>query len=371
MRTRATSKHQGRRAGGTAALAAVGLLVALLPGAALGGTSSEANMPDNLLANPGADVEGAGTPGWEGTTGYKETAYGAPGEYLSESQAHGEAGAGYFEGGSRFFDSGTESSATLTQTVDVSSLSETIDTGNEGLVFGGHLGAAGNSPTTVNMQVTPLDGNGAALSAAEVLDGPTAAERADQTKLVGVTDQRIGSGLPRLPVGTRSLRVQLVANGSHGFADELYMYLRPTETGDTLQLVQSMPAGHPPRISFSGKIATRSVHGRPMLATGLTVRCPSRAKACRVSLSADASYKPSPVLHARTTPLVRAPLAVQAGAVTVLCVPLTSVSQRVLSSHARVTVRERVVVKQGDRSVGLVKSALIVVESSGGVTPVA
>src|SRR5882757_417686 len=120
MRTLAIRKKKGRRAGGVAVLAVVGLLVALLPGAAMGGVSSEGNMPDNLLENPGADVEAAGIPGWNGPVGYTETAYGAPGEYLVGAQAHGEPGAGYFEGGSRFFDPGSEPDATLTQTVDVS-----------------------------------------------------------------------------------------------------------------------------------------------------------------------------------------------------------------------------------------------------------
>jgi len=191
---------------GVGVLASVALLLA-------GAGFAEAIPPGNRVVNHGA--EDATLAGWE-HEGFASVEYGSSPRYPPASRP------GFFGGGDgqRLFAANT-TGARLTQTVDVGDLAQSIDAGDQRLYFGGDLGAAAGSSDTIELRFQALDASGNALGERVVIGAPTNADRGGATSAVPC------QGTVVVPVGTRSVRLGLVALGAPGdnlaFADAVYL----------------------------------------------------------------------------------------------------------------------------------------------------
>jgi hypothetical protein len=383
----------GRMVGG---LAAGVLLCMACPSWA--GAFTDSSSPENLLVDSGAEeAGGSGVPGWTGTSGYTTTLYGEAGEYpslaVSESMTGG-AEPPYLGGGYRFFDPGTEPTATLTQVVDLSSHAATIDEDQETIDFGGWLGGYGSSPDTVDMVVTPLDGDGDPTSEPWVLYGPTAAQREDRTMMIDEAWDNIhgwretGESEYQLmvPPGTRSVRVELVArenesgeSKNHGYADELslsVLHRQPPGFGSPAPGVGgALPEGAAsppnnllgpgqgivvrPTVRAVRRMALERRHRRTLLNTGIVVGCPSGGPPCEFTATASGPMSSSIAGRASST-LIHIHGAVASGSKGEVTVLLPVGATRSLARHPHPRMRVDITATRGATSpVRLTRTATV------------
>lgn len=165
-------------------------------------------MQGNRLANPGA--ESANTQSWTGD-GFAASRYGS-GETPSEQEARDR------NYGQYLFVS-EKAGGTLTQTMDLSDLSASIDAGQQLLTFGGAFGGKQQTDGSAAMLVELLDAQGAVASSREV-GGPARADRNDESALLTCIQAIVASP------GVRAARVTLSARTGSGsgvaFADALF-----------------------------------------------------------------------------------------------------------------------------------------------------
>ena len=169
-------------------------------------SSAVAEPPDQRLLNGGAESEPTGV-GWT-MFGFEVASYGDPGSPPG-NPAYGDVGR-------RFF-AARRDGATLSQTVDVSDLSESIDANAQPLALGGLLGASGTTADGVRLMLLFLDAAGNQLGQPVGTGTPTARDRGT----AGAASCFVG--VQAIPVGTRSVRMSAVATGSTGFADALFV----------------------------------------------------------------------------------------------------------------------------------------------------
>ncbi len=203
----------------------------------------------NLVVNPGADA-GAGAPdssallplpGWtvEGTL--TAVQYGAP-DFPTATEG---GGANFFAGGP-----GGELSAAV-QTIDVAAAAAEIDSGRVTATLSALIGGYDGQEDAATVTATPIGASGLELAGAATIGPVTQAERA------GVTTLLRRAATARVPAGTRSIRVRIVATRSAGSYNDGYV--------DTI----SLTLGGPP-------VAGRSVGARPVSGTVL-VKAPGAA----------------------------------------------------------------------------------------------
>jgi hypothetical protein len=172
----------------------------------------------NLIVNPGAEA-GPGSP-----TGDDIVA--APGWTSSGSFTVAQLGAidapvppnAFF--GTNFFSGGPGSAiSTGTQTIDVSSLASSIDSGIIRFILSGYFGGYLTQPDNAVLKATFVNATGGNISTSTV-GGITAAQRNQQTVLL------YDGGAGVIPVGTRSVLITLQMNRlqysyNDGYADNL------------------------------------------------------------------------------------------------------------------------------------------------------
>ncbi len=180
----------------------------------------------NLIVNGGAEDEGATSDivipvtGWTSTGTFTALSYSIGGGF----PAPGDPGVSV--GGNNFFSGGNSASiSTGTQTIDISSGASLIDTGTASYDLSGYLGGFATQDDNATLTISFLGALDAVLGTAVI--GPVlAADRDDATGLL----LRTASGF--VPVGTRSVGVELLMTKSVGFdndgyADNLSLILQP------------------------------------------------------------------------------------------------------------------------------------------------
>ncbi len=216
--------------------------MAMFAAAALG---QEVTSQLNRVANPGAE-SGSLSP-WTGS-GFQIGRYGsgpAPSTVISAQ----------FGLGARYFAAVT-AGGTVVQDVDFSDIAGSIDRPGYKLSASAYLGAAQGSNDDPTIVFQPLDAAGAPLGASTSIGPSTDADRKGQTVLV-----LCGTNVPA-PVGTRRVRVTLIAGGS------------PSSSSAAVDRVSLEPARTPTPPS-SGARARQSP--APASTTGCEAYSPPRA----------------------------------------------------------------------------------------------
>ena len=192
------------------------LPLATLAVSALLAAPAAADVPaGNLVVNPGADA-GAGAPdssallplpGWtvEGTL--TAVQYGAP-DFPTATEG---GGANFFAGGP-----GGELSAAV-QTIDVAAAAAEIDSGRVTATLSALIGGYDGQEDAATVTATPIGASGLELAGAATIGPVTQAERA------GVTTLLRRAATARVPAGTRSIRVRIVATRSAGSYNDGYV----------------------------------------------------------------------------------------------------------------------------------------------------
>ncbi len=178
------------------------------------------------VANPGAETGGcsatgagpANVQGWTVTAQPQQVCYGASG---FPTTAQGPAAPA--SPGNAFFGGGDDASATMTQTVSVSSQSGFIATGGEPYDLSAWLGGYSSQADSAGLQATFLNSSGTSLGTAS-LAPVTPAQRGNSTKLLPE------SATGTVPAGTVSVRFTLTftrAAGTFndGYADDIGLTL--------------------------------------------------------------------------------------------------------------------------------------------------
>ncbi len=209
--------------------------------------SASASLPSSRLVNPGAEE---GLAGWQGS-GFGFATYddsGVP-RFPAPNFVPGPAP----DLGARLFSAPADGA--IWQSVDLSDLAATIDSGAQPLSVGGLLGGRGGQDGGARLVAQPLDAAGAALGAPYVVGHPTDRDRQSRTALLPCNIHN-----QIAPVGTRAVLVRLEAVG-HGLADRLFLSTErfaftaalhaPTRVADgprclTGELVGPWPPGAPP-----------------------------------------------------------------------------------------------------------------------------
>lgn len=237
----------------TAHLACLTSIVAAL----LAAPASAATLRTNLIVNPGFEQDEMSTSapsGWTVTLGSPQVVDCG----FDLLDCHPAGGAFFFHGGPAT--AGVAESATITQSIDVTMLASDIDAGDIGY-WQSALFSSGASETVG----IPED------SAELTIEFLNASQVSLETDTIGglfVVDEFVSdSSFGLVPVGTRSIRVQLTAtkvaegDSNDGFADVLTLLLAPQA-----ELVPTL--GTPARLLM----------GALLLAVGaLAVRFPTRA----------------------------------------------------------------------------------------------
>src|SRR5438552_5580743 len=240
------------------------LALALLPAAV-----AHAAVPaGELLQNPGAEAA-AGSP--DGTTNrpvpnltatgtFTAIAYGAPDYPTLDDGSRVGGGKNFFAGGP------SAAVSTGSQTIDLHNSASDIDTGKVPVTLSGFLG--GWSTQDDNMQVAAIFSDSVGSERGRLTIGPvTPADRG------GVTSLLFRSASGTLPVGTRTVTVQITATRLEGQANDGY--------GDnfSLRLEPAPPA--------------------PVLSKSVTLTPVSGA----VLVQVPGSKKPVPITSVRTLPV--------------------------------------------------------------------
>jgi hypothetical protein len=178
--------------------------------AALGGPSAAAaepvTNPDGTVTSDELVIDGsaeAGLSGWQSSPGWRATSYSDPGERAPAPDPQ------FY--GARFFDPGSQASATLSQNVDLSSFSAPIDTGRQAFSFGLSVLTWADRDDTAILRATPLDASGQPSGVPVEAGGPTAADRSDRSAIVVC-----GGQVSALPIGTRAVRLDITSTASVG-----------------------------------------------------------------------------------------------------------------------------------------------------------
>ncbi|MFE9423303.1 ricin-type beta-trefoil lectin domain protein [Kitasatospora sp. NPDC006697] len=187
-----------------------------------GGGSTSAN----LLTDPGAESvaicsgtgeDGMTVPGWTITSGEPSlVCYGASGFPTSATPGPANRGTAFFAGGAT-------GNSGLSQTADVSSAATAIDGGGVSYNLSGWLGGYAGQNDRVGLTATFQGANGASLGTAAIAPVSNT-DRGNTTELL----QR--SAVGTLPVGTRSIKVDLAftwtaGSTTDGYADNLSLTL--------------------------------------------------------------------------------------------------------------------------------------------------
>jgi phosphoesterase family protein len=178
------------------------------------------------ITNPGAETgscssSGSGSSnvgGWTVTGSPQQVCYGASGFPTSAEGPQAPA-----VPGNAFFGGGDDKTATMTQTVTVSSQSSQINAGNDSYSLSAWLGGYSSQADNAGLVATFLSAAGTSLGTAS-LAPVTPAQRDNQTELLNET----GSGT--VPAGTVSIKFVLTYTRSagtfnDGYADDLSMTL--------------------------------------------------------------------------------------------------------------------------------------------------
>ena len=191
---------------------------------------------ENLIVNGGAEAvsppvspalgappPSSLVPGWDVDEAFEAVRYGAPGMPSATSPGPATRGEWLFGGGKSQTQPRTADTSVATQDIDISSIAADVDAGR--IVFNLSAFLGGYGPEKDNMKVTlgfinpkvpPVPGSS--------LEGPTPSERGNVT---GMVQKFLGGDVP---IGTRKIRVQLVATKAYGkyidgFADNLDLRL--------------------------------------------------------------------------------------------------------------------------------------------------
>jgi hypothetical protein len=204
----------------------------------------------NVIVNGDAEASAGGngfvsTPpsGWINSAspdGINTVFYGAPSGYpLVTDPGPADRGLNFF--------GGTTSNpfATLTQTLDISNVSASIDAGLVSYIFSGFLGGFATQADYAFFSVAFLDGASGTISTATL--GPVT--NADRGNLTGLLE-RSSAGF--IPVGTRELLFTLTSQRFEGTANDGY--------ADNLSFIAQGPLGETPLPA-----------ALPLFATGLGV----------------------------------------------------------------------------------------------------
>jgi hypothetical protein len=178
------------------------------------------------IANPGAETGSCSDTGtgksnvedWTVTSTPQQMCYGASGFPTAAEGPQPPASPG-----SAFFGGGDDASATMTQTVSVSSQSSYIASGDEPYDLSGWLGGYASQGDHVGLVATFLNSSGASLSTA-TLAPVTPAQRDDQTELLPE------SATGTVPAGTVSVQFTLTftrdaGTYNDGYADDIGLTL--------------------------------------------------------------------------------------------------------------------------------------------------
>lgn len=190
--------------------------------------NASATASSNLLFNPGAEIgdlspsgmTAATIPGWELTGTPTVIGYGGPRTIWSVGTASpmpnlparigfplpkvGPNVNGTFTGGNQFFGGGMVADATISQMVDLSTVSAAIDSpGGLGYNLGAWLGGYTLDPSAASVKVTFLDGSGKSLGTAKLKEVGLF-QRLFATKFIEQTTKGV------LPTGTRAANVEVV-----------------------------------------------------------------------------------------------------------------------------------------------------------------
>jgi hypothetical protein len=170
----------------------------------------------NLIVNGNAEAEGATTDIVIPVTGWTSTGTFTALSYTIGGGFPGVGDPGVSVGGNNFFSGGNSAPiSTGTQSVDVSSGASLIDAGTASYDLSGYLGGYATQDDNATLTISFLSDLGAVLGTAEI--GPVlAADRGDATGLLF----RDTSGF--VPIGTRSLGVELLMTKITGFDNDGY-----------------------------------------------------------------------------------------------------------------------------------------------------
>jgi Tol biopolymer transport system component len=183
----------------------------------------------NLLVNGGAEQGTAETqnavspdpPGWTRTGNLSEHQYNTPGGWPSSGEGARFGGGGaFFAGGPN----GGGGSTTISQTVDLAGHAEAMDTGTYSLTLAAELGGFSRDPDNASLTAKPLSATGAELGPPIAIGPVTPGDR------LGFTGFDHREATVPAPVGTRSVAVTLLVDGStgqyrDGYADNLTLTL--------------------------------------------------------------------------------------------------------------------------------------------------
>jgi uncharacterized protein (TIGR03437 family) len=208
-----------------------------------GGTSGGGTTTGNLIQNGDAESGPAAAnaasvpsiPGWTTDGGAAVVAYtDTSGDLTVNSPRPPNPGNNYFAGGTN------NTSATMTQTINLSSYAAAIDTGTQPYTLDGWLGGWDGQDDNAVLTVTFLSASGGTLGTASI--GPVLS--ADRNGADGLLE-RTTSGT--VPSGTRSALISLVftrTSGTYddGCADNLYFGLNGGGGGTTTLTVTLTPA---------------------------------------------------------------------------------------------------------------------------------
>ena len=200
----------------------------------------------NLILNPGFEVGDATASGNDAVTipywtvDYGQPSvvpYGAAGGYPSQSSPGSPTRGKQFFYGNIF-----AANSQISQVADVSSAATAIDSGGVTYNLSGWLGGLGTQGDNAKVVALFLSSSGAQLGTAQI--GPvTPADRNNTTELL----QRTATG--PVPVGTRSMKIQVIATyavggGTDGYADDLSL---------TISAPVTPPTPPPPPVSMVPK----------------------------------------------------------------------------------------------------------------------
>jgi hypothetical protein len=206
-------------------IACATLSVVAAPAGAQAPSGTSALFATNLLVNGDAESD-TGAPsnsqvvkptGWTTTGEFTAVQYGASGGFPDKNSP------GPSDRGKNFFGGGNVAKSTATQTIDLSSGAQAIDSGGVRFTLAGWLGGYGSQDDNAQATVTFLNAAGSALGVGRI--GPvTAANRRSTTGLF----KRSATG--SVPVHARAARVVVTATrfeGTYndGYSDDLSLVL--------------------------------------------------------------------------------------------------------------------------------------------------
>ena len=178
----------------------------------------------NLIVNGGAEAgTGSTLTGWTVVTGTTESvSYSAGGGFpTAASPGPPDRGANFFAGGC------CAVTSQIRQSVDVSSAASQIDAGSVSFQLSGYLGGFGGQDNNAQVTITFFDGSAGALGSPVTIGPVLAVDRGS------VTGMLLRTAAGDVPVGTRSIQVDLIQTGdgfyNDGYADSLSLTFVPKD----------------------------------------------------------------------------------------------------------------------------------------------